>query len=69
MIKGYTVTMALITIKKVDRKRTSQMSRESKVERVFLKKFSSLDSSGTWQVERLVSIAGWEVYKHAGWTA
>ena len=53
MTKGYTVTMALITIKKVDRKRTSQMSRESKAERDFLKKFSSLDSSGKMEHGRL----------------
>ena len=53
MARRYIVTVALIAIKKVDRKRTSQMSRESKAERVFLRNFSSLDSSGKMEHDRL----------------
>jgi hypothetical protein len=59
MTKGYPVTMALITIKKVDRKRTSQMSRESKAERIFLRKFSSLHSSGKMEHGRLNVLFLW----------
>jgi hypothetical protein len=59
MTKGYTVTMALITIKKVDRRRTSQMSRESEAERIFLRKFSNLDSSGKMERGRLNVLFLW----------